>query len=102
MCWIISIDVISDGYSIILEHDETESFGFGIKQLGPGIFEIVNIKFQGPAHKNGRIQVGDILTSVNSIPITKSTDIQMIDELVMKSGDKIKLTLHSRSSKLGK
>ena len=48
------------------------------------------------------MQVGDILTSVNNIPITKVTNIQMINEMVVKSGDKIKLTLNSRPPQLGK
>ena len=102
MCWIICFDVISDGYSIILEHDETESFGFGIKQFGPGLFKIVNIKFRGPAYNNSRMRVGDILTGVDNMAITKSTNIRRISEMVMQSGDKIKLTLRSRPSKFGK
>ena len=102
MCWIIGFDEISDGYSIILEHDETESFGFGIKQFGPGLFKIVNIKFRGPAYISSRMRVGDIMTGVNNMPITKTTNIQMINEMVMKSGDKIKLTLSSKPFKLGK
>ena len=102
MCWIICFDVISDGYSIILEHDETESFGFGIKQFGPGLFKIVNIKFRGPAYNSSRMRVGDIMTGVNNMQITKNTNIQMINEMVMKSGNKIKLTLSSVPSKLGK
>ena len=94
--------MILEGYSIILQHDETESFGLGIKQFGPGLFKIVNIKFHGPAYKNSRMQVGDILISVNNIPITKSTNIQMINNMVMESEDTIKLTLRSRPLKLGR
>ena len=30
---IIYLDLILEGYSIILEHDENGSFGFGIKQF---------------------------------------------------------------------
>ena len=108
MCWkkihkkSICLNVILEGYSIILEHDENGSFGFGIKQFGPGLFKINNIKFRGPAYNNSRMRVGDILAGVDNMPITKSTNIQMINEMVMKSGDEIKLTLSSRPSKLGK
>ena len=102
MSCIICLDVILEGYSVILEHDENGSFGFGIKQFGPGLFKIINVKFRGPAYNNSRMQVGDILAGVDNIPITKSTNIQMINEMVIKSGDEIKLTLSSRPSKLGK
>ena len=73
-----------------------------MKRLGPGVFKIANIKFRGPAYNNSRMRVGDILAGVDNIPITKSTNIQMINEMVMKSGDEVKLTLSSRPSKLGK
>ena len=94
--------MILEGYSIILEHDENGSFGFGIKQFGPGLFKINNIKFRGPAYFNSRMRVGDILAGVDNIPITKSTNIQMINEMVIESEDKIKLTLSSKPSKIGK
>ena len=94
--------MILEGYSVILEHDENGSFGFGINQFGPGLFKIINVKFRGPAYNNSRMQVGDILVGVDNIPITKSTNIQMINEMVMKSGNEIKLTLSSIPSKLGK
>ena len=94
--------MISEGYSIILEHDENGSFGFGIKQFGPGLFKIINVKFRGPAYNNSRMRVGDILAGVDNIPITKSTNIQMINEMVIESEDKIKLTLSSKPSKIGK
>ena len=44
----------------------------------------------------------DILIGVNNMTITKITTAEVINELVMKSGDVIKLTLRSRPSKLGK
>ena len=94
--------MILEGYSVILEHDENGSFGFGIKQFGPGLFKIINVKFCGPAYNNSRMRVGDILTGVDNIPITKSTNIQMINEMVITSGDEIKLTLSSKPSKIGK
>ena len=101
--WItICHDVISDGYSIILEQDEAESFGFGIKQIGAGLFKVVDINIQGPAYNNGRMRSDDILIGVNNMTITKITTAEVINELVMKSGDVIKLTLRSRPSKLGK
>ena len=99
---IICRDVISDGYSIMLEQDETGLFGFGVKQFGTGLFKIVDIKIRGPAYNNGRMRVGDILTGVNDISITKSTSAEMVNALVMNSGDVIKLTLSSSPSKLGK
>ena len=101
--WItICQDVISDDYSIILEQDETESFGFGIKQIGAGLFKVVDINIRGPAYNNGRMRSDDILIGVNNMTITKITTAEVINELVMKSGDVIKLTLRSRPSKLGK
>ena len=101
--WItICHDVISDGYSIILEQDEAESFGFGMKQIGAGLFKVVDIKIRGPAYNNGRMRSDDILIGVNNMTITKSTTAEVINEIVMKSGDVIKLTLSSRPSKLGK
>ena len=99
---IICPDAISDGYSIILEQDETESFGFGIKQSGAGLFKIFDITIRGPAYNNGRMRVGDILTGINNMTINKSTSAEVINELVAKSGDIIKLTLSSRQFKLGK
>ena len=98
----VFFDVILEGYSILLEHDETESYGFGIKQFRPGVFKIANIKHRGPAYNNGRMRVGDILTGVNNIPIAKSTNIQKINEMVIESEDKVKLTLSSKPSKIGK
>ena len=99
---IICPDAIADGYSIILEQDETESFGFGIKRFGAGLFEIVDIKIRGPAYNNGRMRVGDILMGINNMTISKSTSAEVINEVVVKSGDIIKLTLRSKPSKLGK
>ena len=99
---ITCLDLISGGYSIILEKDENKYFGFGIKQYGPGIFKIATMRIRGPAYNNSRMQVGDILTGVDNVTITKNTTVEVIDELVMKSGDTIKLTLHPRPSKLGK
>ena len=101
--WItICQDVFSDDYSIILGQDETESFGFGIKQIGAGLFKVVDINIRGPAYNNGMMRSDDILIGVNNMTITKITTAEVINELVMKSGDVIKLTLRSRPSKLGK
>ena len=91
-----------EGHLVILKCDERASFGFGVYQSGPGVFEIANIILQGAAYRNGMIRLGDIVTSINGQLITEDTTMNMFTDMMRKSEDTVKLILSSRPHLLGR
>ena len=85
-----------------LQRDDRNSFGFGIKQLGPGHFEISHITPHGPAYKNGRMTVGDNVIAINDMKITENIDLDTITTMVKESGSTMRLTLNSNNMRQGK
>ena len=89
--------IIADGYSVILKPDKNESFGFGLRQLRPGLYIIANIDPQGSAYRNGRIRSGDVVTAVNDRQITEGLNIEMVTDMIRESQDIVKLMLIART-----
>ena len=97
----LAISHILDGYSVALQRNERNSFGFVLKQYGPGYFEVAHITPQGSAHKNGKMAIGDNIIAINNIAITKSMSLEMITRMVRESGNILRLTLNPRKIRQG-
>ena len=77
-----------------LQRNERNSFGFVLKQYGPGHFEVAHITPLGSAHKNGKMAIGDNVIAINNMAITKSMNLEMITTMVRESGNILRLTLN--------
>ena len=84
-----------------LQRNERNSFGFVLKQYGPGHFEVASITPLGSAHKNGQMAVGDNVIAINNIVITKSISLEMITTMVRESGNMLRLTLNPKKIRQG-
>ena len=82
---------------MVLKLDDKGYFGLSLKQFGPGYFKISGIKPQGPAYKNGRIDVGDEVIAINDVQIMETTNLDVILTMVKKSGSTLKLILKSQN-----
>ena len=84
-----------------LQRNERNSFGFVLKQYGPGYFEVAHITPLGPAHENGKMVVGDNVIAINNMAITKSMSLEMITTMVRESGNILRLTLNPKKIRQG-
>ena len=87
--------VIIGTYSIVLRRDKHSKFGFSLKKCKSGVFKITHIKEASPNDKIKKIEVGDLLISINHIKIRKSMNINTVNRMIKKSGRLIQLTLMS-------
>ena len=87
---------------MVLQRNDTNFFGFGLKQSGPGYFEISYITPLGSADKNGMVAIGDNVIAVNDQTVTESTSLEMITTIVRESGKTLRLTLNSLNNRQGK
>ena len=97
----ISYFRISDGYSVALQRNERNSFGFVLKQYGPGHFEVAHITPLGSAQKNGKMAIGDNVIAINNMAITESISLEMITTMVRESGNILRLTLNPKKIRKG-
>ena len=84
-----------------LQRNERNSFGFVLKQYGPGHFEVAHITPLGYAHKNGKMAIGDNVIAINNMAITKSMSLEMITSMVRESGNQLRLTLYPKNIRQG-
>ena len=84
-----------------MQRDDRNSFGFGLKQLGPGHFEISHITPHGPAYKNGEMTKGDNVIAINDMKITENIALDTITTMVKESGCTMRLTLNSGNVRKG-
>ena len=85
----------------MLQRDDRNSFGFGLKQSGPGHFEISHITLHGPAYKNGKMTKGDNVIAINDMKITEKIDLDTITTMVKESGNTMRLTLNFGNMRQG-
>ena len=82
-------------YSIVLRREKHSKFGFSLKKCKNGVFKITHIKEASQNDNIKKIEVGDVLLSINHIKIRKSMNINTINRIIKKSGRLIRLTLMS-------
>ena len=95
------LSCVLKGYSVALQRKDSDFFGFGIKQSGPGFFEISHITPFGTADKNGKIARGDNVIAINDVALTESMNLEMITTMVRETGNTLRLTLNSKNRRQG-
>ena len=89
-------------YSVTLNRENHDNFGFRLQPFEPGIFKVVEVTPGSPADVQGHMNIGDSLLTINGRIVSEASDMKSITEVIRESGDTLILRLSSRPIVPGK